>query len=92
MAKDPRKDVIKEVNKIIDDAGVENADLLKKSLKLMGTCPCYGEGTVVEKKKRAPTERSIFMGNCMRSVGKGGEGKDMASCSTKWKELKEDKK
>lgn len=81
MAKDPRKGVIKELNKLIDGAGIENADMLKNSLKLMSTCPCY-EGK--EKTKRAPTERGIFMGECMRSAEKGGRGESMAVCSTEW--------
>lgn len=80
MTNDPRKKVVKELNKLIDSAGVENADELKNSIKLMSTCPCY------EKKKREPTERGKFMGECMRSAEKGGRGKDMASCSAEWKE------
>ena len=89
MVNDPRKVAIREINKIIDSAGVDNADMLKNSLKLMGTCPCYGDdGKVKEKKKREPTERNIFMGTCMRSAEKGGRGKGMAVCSTEWNEKK----
>ena len=90
MAKniDPRKIVIKELNKIIDDAGVENADMLKNSLKLMSVCPCYGDSEPKEKKKREPTERGIYMSDCMRSAEKGGQGKGMAECSVNWKEKK----
>ena len=88
MAKDPRKIVIKELNKIIDEAGVENADILKNSLKLMSTCPCYEGKETKEKVKREPTERNIFIGNCMRSAEKGGQGKGMAECSVNWKEKK----
>lgn len=80
MVSDPRKTVVKEINKIIDSSGVDNADELKNSIKLMSTCPCY------EKKKRAATERSKFMGECMRSAEKGGKGKDMKTCSVEWKE------
>ncbi len=90
MANDPRKVAIREINKIIDDAGVKNADMLKNSLKLMGTCPCYdNEDKAKEKKKREPTERNIFMGRCMRSAEKGGRGKSMTECSTDWKKKKE---
>ncbi len=94
MINDPRKVVIKEINKLIDDAGVDNANMLKNSLKLMSTCPCYDgkEKNEQGKKKREPTERGTFMGNCMRSAEKGGEGKSMAECSIKWKEKKEIKK
>ncbi len=88
MAKDPRKVVIKELNAIIDSAGVENADMLKNSLKLMSTCPCYEGKETKEKVKREPTERNIFMGECMRSAEKGGQGKGMAVCSTEWNEKK----
>lgn len=88
MAKDPRKVVIKEINKLIDAADVDNADMLKNSLKLMGTCPCYEGKETKEKKKKEPTERNIFMGNCMRSIKKGGEGKGMASCSVEWNKIK----
>lgn len=89
MVKDPRKVVIKELSAIIDSAGVENADMLKNSLKLMGTCPCYEGKVTKEKVKREPTERNIFMGECMRSAEKGGQGKGMASCSVEWKEKKD---
>jgi len=88
---DPRKVVIKEINKLIDSAGVDNADMLKNSLKLMGTCPCY-EGKGVggkEKVKRAPTARTTFLGDCMRSAEKGGKGKDMKTCSVEWNNDKE---
>ena len=90
MAKeiDPRKVVIKEINNIIDAAGVDNADMLKNSLKLMSTCPCYGGKETKEKTKREPTERGIFMGACMRSVEKGGQGKGMAECSVNWNKKK----
>lgn len=82
IKEDPRIKVVKELNKIIDSSGVDNANELKNSIKLMSTCPCYG------KKKRDPTERGKFMGECMRSAEKGGRGKDMASCSIEWKEKK----
>jgi len=91
MAKevDPRKVVIKEINKLIDSAGVDNADMLKNSLKLMSTCPCYEGKGVKEKVKRAPTARTAFLGECMRSVEKGGKGKDMKTCSVEWNEDKD---
>jgi hypothetical protein len=92
MNNDPRKEVLKEINKIIDEAGIGNADELKNKLKLMSNCPCYeGKGLKVgigEKVKREPTKRNLFMGKCMRSVVKGGEGKGMAACSIEWKEKK----
>ena len=88
MTIDPRKVVIKEINKLIDSAGVDNADMLKNSLKLMGNCPCY-EGKDTEKKKRLPTARSTFLGDCMRSPDKGGQGKDMKTCSVEWNNNKE---
>lgn len=85
---DPRKVVLKELNAIIDAAGVENAGMLKNSLKLMSTCPCYEGKEAKEKVKREPTERNIFMGACMRSAEKGGRGKGMADCSVDWNEKK----
>ena len=85
---DPRKAVIKELNKIIDLADVKNASMLKNSLKLMSTCPCYGGKETKEKTKREPTERNIFMGECMKSVEKGGRGKGMAECSVNWNKKK----
>lgn len=88
MDKDPRKVVIKELNKLIDSAGVENADILKNSLKLMATCPCYEGKEAKEKVKREPTARNIFMGACMRSAEKGGQGKGMADCSVEWNKEK----
>lgn len=50
-------------------------------------CPVSVSNNKKEKKKRAPTARSNFMGYCMRGAAKGGEGKPMSECSTDWKEL-----
>lgn len=85
--KDIRKEVIKEINEIIDSAGIDNATELKNSLKLMSNCPCYNnKGKIeTEKVKREPTERNLFMGECMRSEAKGGRGLNMAACSLEWK-------
>lgn len=85
---DPRKIVIKELNKLIDSADLSNAKELKNSLLLMSNCPCYEGKETKEKVKREPTERNLFMGACMRSAEKGGQGKGMALCSTEWKEKK----
>jgi len=46
------------------------------------------EKTKEEKTKRAPSERNIFMGKCMRGKEKGGDGKGMAECSVDWKGVK----
>lgn len=91
--KDPRKDIIKTVSKIIDDSGIpeELSEQLKNGLKLMSTCPCYGDGGKQAKEKKK-TARGEFMGNCMRSPEKGGEGKDMKTCSVEWNITKEVKK
>lgn len=92
MNNDPRKVVIKEINQLIDSVGLDNAKELKNSLKLMGVCPCYDDKNSdkdIEKKKRPPTARSTFMGDCMRSPDKGGQGKDMKTCSVVWNKDKE---
>lgn len=88
MVTDLRKVVIKEINKLIDSADLSNAKELKNSLLLMSNCPCYEDKTI-EKKKRPPTARSTFLGNCMRSQDKGGQGKDMKTCSVVWNKDKE---
>ncbi len=38
-----------------------------------------GKGT------RKASERATFMGQCMRKTEKGGQGKDMSTCSNEWK-------
>jgi len=40
------------------------------------------------KRKGGTNPRSEFMGRCMRKVEKGGEGKNMSTCSTEWKNNK----
>lgn len=95
--KDPRKGIIKEISEIIDmsaELSVDKADELKDSLKLMSNCPCYENSkseieSIKVKKKRAPTPRNEFMSTCMRSEAKGGEGKDVRTCSENWKKKKE---
>lgn len=34
---------------------------------------------------RKTSKRALFMGECMRSPSKGGQGKDMKTCSDEWK-------
>lgn len=44
----------------------------------------YHGQVVAEPRKKTP--RQEFMGSCMRSPAKGGEGKDMSICSTEWRQ------
>lgn len=44
----------------------------------------YHEQVVAEPHKKTP--RQEFMSFCMRSPAKGGEGKDMSTCSTGWRQ------
>lgn len=60
---------------------------LKKILKSVIAAPSCGED--IPKKK---TERSNFLGSCMRSAAKGGMGKKMSECSIMFKEMPESEK
>lgn len=46
----------------------------------------YREHMVPETRQRKHSPRMEFMGSCMRSPAKGGEGKGMSECSTEWRE------
>jgi hypothetical protein len=75
-------------------AKVEHApqiDILRAYvLKVMDSCdltlgkPEKGAAKKESKGKRKPTERATFMGTCMRSPAKGGQGKPMKDCSAEW--------
>lgn len=95
--RDPREIVKNEIKDIINSY-VEQADLpsgvmdkiksLPDKLDLITNCACNSKAAK-EKRERKPNERSEFMGRCMRSVNKGGEGKDMRTCSVEYKKVKE---
>ena len=87
IPKNPNIDKIKikclgnSVKEKLSDALSGDKDL-KKILKSVIAAPVCGEE--VHKKK---TERSNFLGTCMRSQVKGGMGKKMGECSTLFKEM-----
>lgn len=47
---------------------------------------CNGKEKL-DKGSRSKQPRMVFLGQCMRSQAKGGEGKGMGECQTKWKEM-----
>lgn len=63
---------LRALNKVVDEAKTCE-DILD-----------YRKNIVPEQKKKTP--RQEFMSSCMRSPAKGGEGKDMSTCSTEWRE------
>lgn len=44
------------------------------------------------KTKRSASPRNEFIGKCMRNPDKGGEGKDMTTCSVEWSEMSEEER
>lgn len=77
---------LKDISKQLGDGTGLKCDVVKAK-------PCkVTDKPVKEKKKRPPTARGSYMGDCMRGVAKGGEGKSMSTCSTNWKELPQELK
>lgn len=60
-------------------------DILCSSIESAPSCESEIKGTIKVKKGKRKTERSTFMGQCMRKKEKGGMGNDMSSCSTIFK-------
>lgn len=60
---------------------------MKKILKSVAKAPICGD--VTPKRK---TERSNFLGQCMRGTDKGGMGKKMGECSTMFKGMSPEEK
>ncbi len=102
MLNDPKNDVIEKIKSVISSYNSNpniserrkaEVELLKDKLDLITICHCsegvnINEGKSSEKSKRK-NKRLEFMGTCMRSVVKGGEGKNMKACSDKWNVVKE---
>lgn len=106
MVNDPKKDVIDQIKSVINsyannpnlsDSRKGEIGLLKDKLDLITVCPCSDgvevkEVKSLEKKERKPNKRAEYMGLCMRAAAKGGEGKDMKTCSDNYKQIKEKEK
>lgn len=100
MATDPKKEVIEQIKSVISsynknpnlsDSRKQEVSLLGDKIELMTQCPCAeGKSTETQdvKKERKQSERSKFMGDCMRSEAKGGQGKDMKTCSVEYNVIK----
>lgn len=94
---DSKSDVIEKIKSVInsytDNLNLSNkrkeeVELLKHELDLITTCNCPEVINIKgSKKPKRKNKRSEFMGSCMRSIVKGGNGKDMKTCSDEYKEM-----
>jgi hypothetical protein len=64
-----------------------NMDALCTSIESAKDCDDPNKTSIKVSKGKKKTERSNFMGNCMRSTEKGGMAKSMKECSDMFKSM-----
>jgi hypothetical protein len=87
---------IRKHERLAEDMGLKRSmeilPKLRALAKVVDDAPMCTEIDVLEYRKnivsepRKKTPRQDFMSLCMRSPTKGGQGKDMSTCSIEWRE------